>query len=663
MQTLNWYVKRTLLMSRKEIFWRLTSMSNALLEAYRVKFNLIPKATYSEITHDESIFKGGFTVFKGNISEYDSDWIEPLIIQSDAILVNKLSYFDLENDSLGNPINWHKDHSAEIESSRKSVSAVNYRDFKRNGDCKLVWEPNRHHQLVIVARAYKVTGQSKYAEGVVAIIQSWLDQNPYGYGMNWRSPLELAIRLINWVWAIDLITDSGLVCGNFKRQLLDSVYLHCRDINSKFSQGTSANNHLVGEAAGLYIASSYFNEFTDSGRWQQRSQDILEREIEAQTFSDGCSKEHAFSYQFFVCQFYLLSGLVGKWQRSPFTAKYWDILKQQYQFILDIAEGGNRYPMLGDQDDGYVLDLGSHVHDVESVHDLASHVYEDIGVNCLAVNHEPSFWLFNQRTESNKQIKNLAGGLISKAFDESGYYLLQGTCPERGESASILFDCADLGYTAIAAHGHADALSVVVRINNHDLFVDTGTYDYFTYPEWRSYFRSTKAHNTIEIDGLDQSVMSGPFMWEKHAESKCIDWKPTDVGGVIIASHNGYERLAEPLTHYRNTMLDIVESKIVISDHLKSQGKHTVSIYYHFGEECQNIELKGNICSLVLGDRKITLLLPELLTATIVEGDSHSTNPSLGWISRGYHQKESISTLVLSGIITRNETFDLKISW
>jgi hypothetical protein len=61
-----------------------------------------------------------------------------------------------------------------------------------------------------------VTGDLKYAQGVISQITSWLDANPYGYGMNWKNPLELGIKIINWVWAIDLVLDSGLFAGEFK---------------------------------------------------------------------------------------------------------------------------------------------------------------------------------------------------------------------------------------------------------------------------------------------------------------------------------------------------------------------------------------------------------------------------------------------------------------
>jgi len=400
MQSFTWYIKRIQMMSISEITWRVTSLNKAWIERARVQFNFVPKPDFIENYDTESSFESGFNVFEGEITHYNQEWKAPLLAKADAIVAHKLSYFDLKNQHLESPINWHKDHSAEIYSKLGHILSVNYRDFKNNGDCKLVWEPNRHHQMVVLARAYKVTAELKYAQAAVIQMTHWLDLNPYGKGMNWRSPLELAIRLINWVWTIDLIKDSGLFVGDFKQRLLESVFLHCRDVCGKFSQGTSANNHLVGEAAGVYIAACYFSMIKDAKQWQQQSKLVLENEIQAQTFADGCTKEHAFSYQFFVFQFYLLTGLTGKWSEDEFSPAYWQTLNRLSQFIATVAEGGKHYPMLGDQDDGYVLDLGEHVHDINALCDIVSYFYDDaIFAQGLKQASESAFWLFNNRQQ------------------------------------------------------------------------------------------------------------------------------------------------------------------------------------------------------------------------------------------------------------------------
>lgn len=666
MQALSWYMKRIQTMSIKEIIWRSKLLSAALIEHARVKINHVPKAKFHETYQSNISFSPPFHVFVGDIEGFNIEWLAGLLNKADKILQHKLSYFNLQDHDLETPINWHKDHSTGQQTNRDAILSVNYRDMSKNGDCKLVWEPNRHHQFVVLARAYKITGEIKYAQSVVTQMTSWLNANPYGYGMNWKNPLELGIRMINWVWAIDLILDSGLFVSEFKSLILNSVYLHCRDINSKFSQGSSANNHLIGEAAGLFIASSYFSMLSDAQRWRERSKAILETEIQAQTFSDGCSKEHGFSYQFFVFQLYLFSSQIAHWQKDDFSQDFRVTLNKLAAFIAFIAQGGEDYPMLGDQDDAYALDLGNHVHDVNALCDLAAHLYDD---EIFLLNYhtpcESAFWFFDQRITREHHTLQQHPTLVSRNFKESGYFLLQAGNLKTKDQVSILFDCAELGYTSIAAHGHADALSLIMRINGKDLLVDCGTYDYYSFPNWRDQFRKTQAHNTIDVDNLDQSVITGPFMWEQHAKAQCTLWNPTNTGGIVSGKHDGYQRLESPLIHERQLDLNIENKRLEITDKIISKGNHDITLYFHLSEYCNNIQIKGQICTLTLNDIKVKICLPGNLIVEIVQGEWHEDpdQVSLGWLSRSYHQRTAIHTLIAKGNVTGEQQFITVINW
>ena len=75
----------------------------------------------------------------------------------------------------------------------------------------------------------------------------------------------------------------------------------------------------------------------------------------------------------------------------------------------------------------------------------------------------------------------------------------------------IVFDTGPLGYLSIAAHGHADALSLLASYGGWPVFVDPGTYSYKPKDVWRDWFRGTLAHNTVTIDSLNQSQIRGPY--------------------------------------------------------------------------------------------------------------------------------------------------------
>ena len=128
------------------------------------------------------------------------------------------------------------------------------------------------------------------------------------------------------------------------------------------------------------------------------------------------------------------------------------------------------------------------------------------------------------------------------------------------------------GYLSIAAHAHADALSVEVRYAGIDILADPGTYCYHGERAWRSYFRSTIAHNTAELDGRSQSSERGPFMWASHAHAREVE--VIDDGDIArwTAEHDGYASLDPPALHRRSVLLDRASRSIDIIDEIEGGG-------------------------------------------------------------------------------------------
>jgi hypothetical protein len=654
MQSLNWYTKRLSTMSAEEILWRAKSEIRDIIDWCRVAFHQYP--SIFPATQTASIETGyGFRLdlpAAGALPMLPEPALKALAHQAERIGAHRLSFFDLEDAFLGDPIDWNRDHGHGIRAPLTYAPAIDYRDFRVTGDCKLVWEPNRHHHLVVLGRAYRSTGERRFAAEAVAQLRSWMDQCPFGRGMNWRSPLELGIRLINWVWTVELIRESGLVSGEFRDRLLHSVYLHLWEITRKYARGSSANNHLIGEAAGVFVASSYFPMLPNAGKWRDESSDLLCREIFAQSYADGCTREQAFGYHLFVLQFFLIAGLVGRWTGRDFPLAYWQRLEKMFAFAAAILEGGEPAPMFGDADDGYVLDLGGRSVGFRGWLGAAALVFHRSDFKALCPEYsEPALWLLGQ--ESRQAFDSLpspsASVVGSRAFPDSGYYLLQCGADAGGAPAmSVLVDCGELGYGRIAAHGHADALSFSLRTNGRDVIVDPGTYDYFTFPEWRAYFRSTRAHNTVVVDGADQSLMAGSFMWGERAIARCLSWNPSPGGGRIVAEHDGYRRLRDPVVHRRSLDLDGQAGRLTIRDDLEAVGSHSVALVFHCSEECSVRKEQSH--TLIIERPEVTLVmrLDDRLEVTIQTGRE---NPIAGWISRGYHRKVPAPSIIAEGRI------------
>lgn len=588
-----------------------------------------------------------------------ADWKDALLDRAERIARNRLTLFDLEDHDLGPEIDWNYEYKARRKTPLTWAPAIDYRDYAEVGDCKFAWEPSRHYHLVTLARAYRVSGERAFAQAVLEQIESWMDACPYGLGMQWRSPLELAIRMINWVWALELIRPSGLPASAGATRVLGCVYRHLWEIARNYSRHSSANNHLIGEAAGVFIAASYFAGLKDAPAWRREAREILLREIVNQTYEDGGSREQAFGYHLFVLEFLLLAGLAARNRAEDFPPEYWDRLERMFEFVCGMVEGGEEPPMFGDADDGYVLDLGGGRPTARELLSVGAILFgrgdfkaEASGPDTYGTKgptsgrwadegfSERAFWLLGKtgyerygRVEVGEEHKQI----VPRAFPSSGYYLLQYGRRGGADRVSVLFDCGELGLGPIAAHGHADALSITLRAFGHDVFVDPGTYDYFSYGHWRDYFRSTRAHNTVVIDDRDQSEMLGPFLWGRRANARCTQWKVTEAGALVIGEHDGYSPAGPEggVLHRRSVSLDRAERVLTVRDELLGAGAHSAAWRFHLGEEC-SVRREGNRFFIGAAGRVVLLELDPGLTVSMLEGRE---NPIAGWVSRRYHRK------------------------
>jgi len=578
-------------------------------------------------------------------------WYRELLAQAEDVAAGRLSFFGLEAQELGDPIDWNRDHKRQQATPMTFCGRLDYRDVNVAGDCKFVWEPNRHHQFVVLGRAYRASGDVRYAEALIRQWDGWLRQNPYGVGMNWRSPLELGIRLINWVWAADLIRPSGLVAGEFRRRLLGSVDRHIWEIDRKYSKGSSANNHVVGEAAGAFVAASYFPYLKRATRWRRRAERVLLERLLDLTCGDGGLREQAVGYHLFVLQFAVVASLVARWTGREFPAEFTSRVEKMFEFLGALSEGGDALPMFGDADDGYVLDLGGPPRDARGWLSVGALLFGRGDFKAQASGYrQPARWLCGRGgAQRFEEIDTQPAGAAigSRAFPETGLYLLQcGRCG-RDDRISVAFDCGAHGFGSIAAHAHADALSFTLRAFGTDVLVDPGTYDYFSHRRWRDYFRSTRAHNTVVVDGRDQSEMQGLFLWGERARARCLAWSPNQAGGKVIGEHDGYRYLEDPVNHRRTLELDGAARRLTVWDELVGSGRHDVVVYFHLAEQCRIRSQEGNAFTIDVGRGTMRIELDARLSA---ESWTGSEDPIAGWVSRGYHRKTPATTLAGRGV-------------
>lgn len=587
---------------------------------------------------------------------------------AEQVIEGRIPIFSIDNINAGGVVNWNKDYKSSVVAPVRFGKTLNYRDEKLVGDIKYLWEPNRHLQLVCVAQAYVITGNKKYLVAIRNQLQSWLEQCPYPLGANWTSSLELGIRLINWSIIWQLIgghtspifdDDSG---EQFRNDWMKSVYQHCHFISGHRSAHSSANNHLIGEAAGLFIAALTWPYWIDSAKWADTAQRILTLEAEKQNYSDGVNCEQAISYQQFVFDFLLFSGLAARAAKRDFDGSYWSVLEKMLEFVASIMDVGGNVPMFGDADDGYVTRLSQESGFCPYKSMLATGAVlfnRDDFKQKSGYFDDKSAWLLGE--EGQKSYASLASKnhlhQRASAFTEGGYYLL-GSNFGKASEIKMVVDSGALGYLSIAAHGHADALSVVLSMSGQEFLIDPGTYAYHTQKKWRDYFRGTSAHNTLRVDGVDQSVSGGNFMWIKHAPAQCVLWETRAEQQTFVGRHFGYSRLKDPVVHTRAIHFDGV-GVFEFVDTLACMASHSIERYWHFSEYCDVSVVANGVIRARIGNEQIIIEPHGQVESHLFKGDEREP---LGWISRRYDNKMPTSTIVWRNSITGTSELKARIN-
>ena len=580
----------------------------------------------------------------------------PYVAAAERIAAGRLDIFALADRDLGSPPRWNRCPKTGIEAPLAYGKQLDYRDPSVVGDIKYLWEPNRHLQLVTLAQACALTGDLRHAGALRDQLESWFAACPYRMGPNWSSSLEAGLRLANWALAWQLLggVDGAIFRGPageaFRARWLASVYQHAEFVCGHLSLHSSANNHLIGELCGVFTAALAWPHWERARRWMELARPMLEREALLQNAPDGVNREQATSYQQFELDLLLLPMLAACANGVPLTETYRERIDSMLEYLASIMDAGGNVPMIGDADDGYVVRLDPRPGFCRYKSLLATGALlfgrDDLKAKAGALD-DKTRWLLGSAAEKGYDAIEASGATlpVRRAFPDGGYYIL-GCDFETPREIRVVADAGALGYREIAAHGHADALAFTLSIGGMEFLVDPGTYAYHTEGDWRAYFRGTAAHNTVRIDGRDQSTAGGNFMWVRHARAACSRWHSTAAEDVFEGAHDGYRALADPVTHGRRITLDKAARLIAIDDTLEMAGEHTVEISFHCHEDAAVREVPGGF-EIARGGHAVRLLLPADAggKAACLRG---SLAPVAGWVSRRFDHKQPAATLVWS---------------
>jgi hypothetical protein len=576
---------------------------------------------------------------------------DSLVEAANGVLAGQWKVLGVLRTDLRAP-DWFRDPITGLRAPQdKYAFRVNHRSEAETGNVKQIWELSRHQHLTILAAGWFVTGDDDYAEAVAGQLRSWWSENTFLSGINWTSGIELGLRLVAWVWIRRLLDGWPGVTSLFEDNgvAMSQVFWHQRYLAAFRSRGSSANNHVIAEAAGQLAASCAFPWFAESGRWRSEATRLLERELCANTFPSGLDREQAFDYHGFVAELGVLAAVEADVFGQPLSDDTWRRLCRMIDAAASVVDESQRAPRQGDSDEGRALVVDAP--DVSRWTSLLS---------TGAALFDPAPWwpkttpstmsVLLGALSSRRPVASGRPGRRSSQFPDAGLALLR-TDPDERPEIWCRCDGGPHGYLTIAGHAHADALSVEVRYGGVDVLADPGTYCYHGEPEWRRYFRSTLAHNTVELAGQDQSLSGGPFLWLRHARTVIVDVRHDDEGAVTewSAEHDGYQALDPPARHRRTIRLDHGERRIDIADRIDTVGRHVLRMAFHLGPtvHAEVEDLTANLSwPTIDGYESAVLALPRGLQWSVHCGE---TAPVLGWYSSAFGTKVPTTAFVGEG--------------
>jgi hypothetical protein len=468
---------------------------------------------------------------------------------------------------MGPRIEWRRDWRHGGSTPLSYFRFIPYLDFDRAGDHKAVWELNRHQQLVLLAQAWRLSGDRRFLDEIARQLGDWLDDNPFQRGINWTSALEAAFRALSWIWVWHL-TGEALESG-VARRLLEALHRHGLYIENNLSIYFSPNTHLLGEALTLYVLGALFDRFPRATGWKRRGDELMREQLDVQVRADGSHFEQSIYYHVYTLDIYLLYAALARpepplLQRLRAMAGY-----------LDAAMGGSRrLPKLGDDDGGRLF----HPYGDRSLFGRAT-------LATAAVVLGETNWSWSTEDVAEQAAWWLGVDVLDRVPRpcpprESRWFADAGLAVMIGGDVQVLVDAGPFGH-GTGGHSHSDTLSLIVRHGDAELLWDAGTYQYVGPGPWRDLFRGTAAHNTVRVDGRDQATPRGPFGWTDPTEARMIEW----ITGEELDYLDAECRFRIPggeCRHRRRVVLFKQDVLLVVLDLVEGPpGEHLVEQFWH----------------------------------------------------------------------------------
>lgn len=545
--------------------------------------------------------------------------------QADQIRAHKFDLLGSGEVDLGWPINWQHDFKHDYTWPQVHHSRLTLVRAAGGIDVKVPWELNRFHHTLRLGQAFLYTWDEAYAREAVNQITHWIKTNPYGFGVNWAGPMDIAIRAVNWIWTYYMLIESEAVTESFLALWLASFQEHGEFLSKHLEDGWPRTNHLIANLAGLAYLGIVFPEFEAAQEWRETGLNRLWEELERQINPDGMDYEASISYHRLVTEMVLSVAALCVINEIKIPEVTRARMRAMLDVIMAYTPPHGLAPIIGDADDGHFLPLSVYDDPVRRANDhrhllaLGSLVLERESVEwagyvepnnrgwALAAGSEwqDAFWYFAtdasaRLTETltskvqrpvgidpdqwidvghgirvrayalSEREPNQGAASHSRGFEASGLYVM---C---SKDVHLVIDAGEIGQNGNGGHAHNDTLSFTMDAYGEQFLIDPGSYLYTSEPAERNIFRSTAYHNTLQIGSEEiNRIPQELFRLEDDARVVIHRWVSNESFDLLDASHSGYTRLATPLVHRRRWWFEKRTGMVLVNDLVYVEPSYT----------------------------------------------------------------------------------------
>lgn len=463
------------------------------------------------------------------------------------------------------------------------------------------WQLSRHHEWKLLARRYVETGDERFAKTFVEFFQSWVEQAlvpetaPSGDTLCWRT-IEAGIRMGSvWPYTLHAFYKSPYFTDDILVDWYKSVWEHGERLRNFHRTG----NWLVMEMNGLAHIGILYPEFKTSQKWKDYAFQNLIKELEIQIHPDGFQYELSTNYHQVVINNYNRIAYTCKAYGEKIHAKFSEKLERLYELYIKLVMPDGRLP---DLNDGKWAKIAG---------------WMKTAVEMFP--YREDFLWFATEGQQGK-----CPSYTSQFLPYSGIAVMRNGW--ENDNIWALLDAGPFG----RGHQHEDKLNLLLAAYGKLLLTEGGNYAYDN-SEMRRYVLSTRSHNTVLVDSMNQNRRAN-YQWKDEDIFKLSDAKwysSTEYDTVEGVYEEGYGPEAKQEVKHCRKIIFIKNPKgdvnpfFMVIDRFYpiSENPHTYELMWHF--EDGPVQVDGLKVTSGNKDEPSLILIPsqaEALTVNIIKG-------------------------------------------